>query len=439
MARRLRIGVVYGGRSGEHEISLRSAAAIVAHLDRARYEIVPIAIAKDGRWLTGPESLAVLDEAQRTLSALPDHGTAVTITADPTRAALLPIETADRGASPTARLAAARASRRGRTRQVAVAATPSPPAGEQLVAARAVSLDVVFPVLHGTYGEDGTIQGLLDLADLPYVGAGVLASAVGMDKAIMRSVFRDAGLPLCGWLVTTLAEDADARRRRIEGAFGFPCFVKPANLGSSVGITKVTDAAELAAAVAEAAAYDPKVVVEEAIDCREFECAVLGNEHPEASVVGELVPSHEFYDYADKYVDAGARVIIPAAIPAAMTDEIRALAVRAFRAVDCAGLARVDFFVERETMRVLVNEINTMPGFTAISMYPKLWEASGVPFPELLDRLIALALARHASRARRRLSFTPPAAAAPPAEASSASTRGAASRGARRAVREARR
>ncbi len=379
METRLRVGVVYGGRSGEHEISLRSAAAIIANLDPARYEIVPIAIAKDGRWLSGPESLQVLEAAQRTLSAIPEHGSAVTIPADPTRASLVPI-----------------------------AVTAGDAGNDRLAPARAVPLDIVFPVLHGTYGEDGTIQGLLDLADLPYVGAGVLASAVGMDKAIMKSVFRDAGLPVARWLVTSLDEEPAALRRRIEETFGFPCFVKPANLGSSVGIHKVTEARELAAAIADAGAYDPKIVIEEAIACREFECAVLGNERPEASVVGELVPSHEFYDYADKYVDAGAEVVIPAAIPAASSEEIRALALRAFRAVDGSGLARVDFFLERDTDRILVNEINTMPGFTAISMYPKLWQASGVAFPALLDRLIALALERHHARGRRRLSFTPP-------------------------------
>jgi D-alanine-D-alanine ligase len=323
--------------------------------------------------LTGPESLEALEAAQRDLTAIPDHGSEVMVPAEPTRHGLLPL---GRG--------------------------------------RATRLDVVFPVLHGTYGEDGTIQGLLELADLPYVGAGVLASAVGMDKAVMKSVFRDAGIPVCRWIVARPAEEAPAAlARRVGAEIGFPCFVKPANLGSSVGITKVKAAAGLGAAVAEAAAYDPKIVFEEAIDGREFECAVLGNDAPEASVVGELVPSHEFYDYVDKYVDQGARVIIPAEIPAETAETMRALAVRAFRAIDCTGLARVDFFLERPTGRVLVNEINTMPGFTSISMYPKLWEASGLPYPALLDRLIALALERHAARGRRRLSFTPPSAAPP--------------------------
>ena len=372
--RRMRVGVVYGGRSGEHEISLRSAASIIAALDPARYEVVPIAITKEGRWLTGPESLGVLETAQRDLTPIPDHGDEVTVPADPTRRALMPL---GRG--------------------------------------HAVRLDVVFPVLHGTYGEDGTIQGLLELAELPYVGAGVLASAVGMDKAVMKSVFRDAGIPVCRWLVTRAgAEPPEALERRVAEELGLPCFVKPANLGSSVGITKVRERGRLGAAVAEAAAYDPKVVIEEAIEGRELECAVLGNDVPETSVVGELVPSHEFYDYVDKYVDQGAQVIIPARIPPDTADAMRALALRSFRAIDCSGLARVDFFLERGG-RVLVNEINTMPGFTAISMYPKLWEASGLPYPALVDRLIALALERHAARGRRTLSFAPPSAAAPAA------------------------
>jgi D-alanine-D-alanine ligase len=369
---RMRVGVVYGGRSGEHEVSLRSATSIIAALDPARYEVVPIAITKDGRWLTGPDSLEVLEAAQRDLAPIPDHGSEVTLPADPTRHALLPL-------------------------------------GQ----GRAMPLDVVFPVLHGTYGEDGTVQGLLELADVPYVGAGVLASAVGMDKAVMKAVFRDAGIPVCRWLLTRIgAEEPRVLAQRVGTELGFPCFVKPANLGSSVGITKVKEAAGLAAAVAEAGAYDPKLVIEEAVDAREFECAVLGNDAPQASVVGELVPSHEFYDYADKYVDQGAEIVIPARLPAETADTMRALALRAFRAVDCSGLARIDFFLDRAG-RVLVNEINTMPGFTSISMYPKLWEASGLPYPALLDRLIALALERHAARGTRRLSFNPPAAAAP--------------------------
>ena len=371
----MRVGVIYGGRSGEHEVSLRSAASVIAALDPKRYEVVPVAISKAGRWLSGPDSLAQLEKAQQTLSAAPDRGREVTIAPDPTRRSLIPL-----GAAPAGR-------------------APRP-------------LDVVFPVLHGTYGEDGTIQGLLELADLPYVGAGVLASAAGMDKAAMKSLFRDAGLPLCRWIVAhTAAESTDSIRRRVAETLGFPCFVKPANLGSSVGITKVSDPKLLAAAIAEAAAYDPKLVIEEGVDAREFECAILGNERPEASVVGELVPSREFYDYADKYVEQGARIVIPAELPAETAAEMRALAIRAFQAVDCSGLARVDFFLDRRSGQVLLNEINTMPGFTSISMFPKLWAATGVDYPSLIDRLIELAVERHAARAKRRLSFTPPEAA----------------------------
>jgi D-alanine-D-alanine ligase len=369
MEKRLRVGVVYGGRSGEHEVSLRSAASIIAALDPERYQVVPIAVTKDGRWLTGPESVRLLQAAERDLAPAPEHGHEVTIVPEPHRHALVPLEEGHEGP---------------------------------------VALDVVFPVLHGTYGEDGTVQGLLELADIPYVGAGVLASAVGMDKAVMKSLFHDAEIPVCRWLVTRPeAEDAAALTRRIEQAFGFPCFVKPANLGSSVGISKVREPAALAAALADAGAYDPKIVVEEAIDGRELECAVLGNDEPEASVIGELVPSREFYDYEDKYVSQGAQIIIPAKLPEKTATTVRALAVRAFQVIDCAGLARVDFFLERSNGRVLVNEINTMPGFTAISMYPKLWQASGLAYPALLDRLITLACERHAARARRRLSFTP--------------------------------
>jgi len=390
MARRLRVGVIFGGRSGEHEVSLRSAASIIGALDRERYQVVPVAITKEGRWRSGAESLRLLETAQRDLLPIGDHGREVTIPPDPTRGALVTLE-------------------RGELTQ----------------------LDVVFPVLHGTFGEDGTIQGLLDLAAIPYVGAGVLASAVGMDKAAMKAIFRDAGIPVCRWLVTRAGqEEPAALARRVEQELRFPCFVKPANLGSSVGISKVREPAALAAAIAEAGSYDPKIVIEETIVGRELECGVLGNDAPEASVVGELEPSREFYDYVDKYVGQGARITIPAALEPAVADAVRAFAIRAFQAVDCSGLARVDFFLANDG-RILVNEINTMPGFTSISMYPKLWEASGVPYPALLDRLIALALERHAVRGRRQLSFTPPTkpvARAAKSSRDSASGRGRAAR-----------
>ncbi len=367
---RRRVGVLYGGRSGEHEISLRSAVAVIAALDRTRFDVVPIAIGKDGRWRTGIESLRLLDEAQRTLAPIPDHGIEVTTVPEPTRHALVPL---GNGA--------------------------------------AMPLDVVFPVLHGTFGEDGTVQGLFDLADIPYVGSGVLASAVGMDKAIMKAVFRDAGIPVCRWLVAFPGEESlEATQARVTAEIGYPCFVKPANLGSSVGISKVKAPEALGRAIAEAAAYDPKVVIEVGVDARELECAVLGNENPEVSGVAEIVPSHEFYDYADKYVDGAAQAIIPASIPAEVGEEARVLAARTFRAVDASGMARVDFFLERGTDRLYVNEINTIPGFTPTSMFPKLWEAAGLSFAAVVERLIDLAIARHRTRAARRLSFHPPTA-----------------------------
>jgi D-alanine-D-alanine ligase len=368
----MRVGVLYGGRSGEHEISLRSAATVIAALDPARYDVVPIAIGKDGRWRTGIESLRLLDDAQRDLTAIPDHGIEVTTAPEPTRHALVPL------------------------------------GGGALL-----PLDVVFPVLHGTYGEDGTVQGLFELADVPYVGSGVLASAVGMDKAIMKSVFRDAGIPVCRWLVIHQgAETSEAIVARVSAEIGYPCFVKPANLGSSVGISKVKVPGDLATAVADAASYDPKVVVETGIDARELECAVLGNADPEVSGVGEIIPSHEFYDYADKYVDGAATALIPAPVPPEVTEEARVLAARTFRAVDAAGMARVDFLLERGTDRLYVNEINTIPGFTPTSMFPKLWEAAGRSFGSVVDRLIELAIERHRVRASRRLSFNPPTSSA---------------------------
>jgi len=366
---RLRVGVIYGGRSGEHEISMRSAATVIGALDPQRFDVVPIAITKDGRWLTGRDSLRLLEEAQRVLAPVAEHGDEVMLPPVPSRGTLVPV------------------------------------AG----GAGQLALDVVFPVLHGTFGEDGTIQGLLEMAGIPYVGAGVLASSVGMDKAVMKAVFRDAGLPGCRWIVARPASESLADiRARVAAELGFPCFVKPCNLGSSVGVAKAKTPDELGPAVADAASYDPKVIIEEAIDARELECGVLGNEEAEASVVGELLPSHEFYDYADKYVDDKARWLIPAELPAAVAEQARTLAVRAFHAIDCSGLARVDFFLERGTDRLLLNEINTMPGFTSASMYALMWQASGVTLPALVERLLTLARERHARRAKRRLSFTPP-------------------------------
>jgi D-alanine-D-alanine ligase len=365
---KLRVGVIFGGRSGEHEVSLRSAESVINALDPEKYEVVPVAITKEGRWLASSEATNLLPSA-----VMETADESVALFGDPTK--------------------------RGLTRFAGAKA-----AGER------ERLDVVIPVLHGTYGEDGTIQGLLEMADIPYVGCGVLASAAGMDKVVMKRLFREAGLPIVEY-VHLLRAQWEARPQEVEARvieeIGFPCFVKPANLGSSVGISRADDGRELRAAIELAARYDRKVIVERGVDAREIEVSVLGNDEPQASLPGEIVPaSAEFYDYKAKYVDPhGARLLIPAPMPEGQVAEVRDLAVRAFRAVDGAGLARVDFFLEKRSGRLLVNEINTMPGFTSISMYPKLWEASGLSYNALLDRLIELALERHREKSRNVTSY----------------------------------
>ena len=363
--RRVRVGVIFGGRSGEHEVSLASAASVLAAIDPARYEVVPMGIAKDGQWVVGGDPLRALAEAAGVPVALPPA------------AAAAPGERAER----------------------AMARVPTSgglPAG---IAAR---LDVVFPVVHGPYGEDGTLQGLLELAGVAYVGAGVMASAVGMDKATMKAVFRAHGLPVVPHLVVRDHEWA-ARPGpwgdRIAAELGYPCFVKPANLGSSVGISKVRAARELDAAVATAFVHDRKILVERGVAGREIEVSVLGNDAPEASVPGEILPGREWYDYEAKYTDGIAKVLIPAPLSPALTAEFQRLALETFRAIDAAGLARVDFFLDSDD-RIWVNEINTIPGFTRFSAYPRLWEASGLPYRALVDRLIVLALERHARKRR---------------------------------------
>jgi D-alanine-D-alanine ligase len=368
-------------------VSLASAAAVFANLDRKRYEPVPIRIEKDGRW-------ALADRAPTAVSAAEviEH----------------------------ARLEAARPARSGR--EVHLVARPSEETilsidrrtGERADEGQAVvtglNLDVIFPVLHGPYGEDGTIQGLLELANVPYVGAGVLASAVGMDKALMKVVFAAAGLPICPYRVV-LRHDWERRRDAIaadiERALGFPMFVKPANLGSSVGISKAKTRGQLMDAMDLAGEFDRKIVIEAAVpEAREIECAVLGNDMPEASVPGEVVPSREFYDYEAKYLDDGSKIIIPAVLEPSVAAEVQRLSIAAFQAIDCAGMARVDFLLSRSDGAIFVNEVNTIPGFTTISMYSKLWGATGVPYPVLLDRLIALALERHAEKQQLRTSLT---------------------------------
>ncbi len=388
-AKKLRVGVLFGGRSGEHEVSLLSAASILKAIDRKKYEVVPIGITKQGRWVTARDAQALLS------GKFPPEN---------------PLQAGDPEATPTAAVL-----KRG---DEAIIIPPVPTeslrplqlsigANEELERAAApLNIDVIFPVLHGTFGEDGTIQGLFELADIAYVGSGVLGSATGMDKAAMKKLFAAAGLPQTPHLAVLRSEwRVDPRNcvKRIEAALRYPLFVKPANLGSSVGISKVYDRSELAAAMDLAASYDRKLVVEQGVGGpgvkpRELEVAVLGNDAPEASVVGEIVPGAEFYDYNAKYVSDTSVPIIPARLAKAEAKQIREMAIAAFRACDCAGLARVDFLMEparkSKKPRIYLNEINTMPGFTSISMYPKLWQASGIPYKELIDRLILLALER---------------------------------------------
>ena len=348
--------LVFGGRSAEHDVSRVTAVAVARALDPARYEVVPVAITRDGRWL--------LADAAREL-----------IANDP---AALPAALDVEG-SQLEQLGG-------------VVARPG---------SGGLGVDVVFPLLHGPYGEDGTIQGLLELADLPYVGSGVLGSAVGMDKVMMKRAFAACGLPQADYLALRDGEDRAVFADRVVAELGLPCFVKPANMGSSVGVSKARDRAELDAAIERALEFDEWILAEEAVEGREIEVAVLGDAPPEASLPGEIVPGAEFYTYEDKYEDGAADLLIPAPLDDTRTAEVRALAVRAFAACRCEAMARVDFFFEEAGRGFLVNEVNTIPGFTPISMYPKLWGSPGLPYPELLDRLIALAIERHARRAQR--------------------------------------
>ncbi len=392
--KRLRVGVIYGGRSGEHEVSLASAAAVFAHLDRQRYEPVPIRIEKDGRWALAeraPSAMSaaeVIEHARLEAGRAPRVAREVHLMARPSDEPLLCID---------------RAADRPGDRKTAVDRGDGDGAVVQ-----SMGLDVVFPVLHGPYGEDGTVQGLLELANLPYVGCGVLASAVGMDKGMMKVVFAQHGLPQVDYAVVRRSEwerDRAGVRDALLARLAAPLFVKPANLGSSVGISKVHDAGELDAALDLAAGFDRKIVVEAGVpNAREIECAVLGNDTPEASMAGEVVPSREFYDYEAKYLDEGSKTIIPADLSPAQLAEVQRLSKAAFLAIDGTGLARVDFLLCRDDGRLYLNEVNTLPGFTTISMYSKLWEASGVNYPALIDRLIELALERHAAKQQLRTS-----------------------------------
>ena len=365
-SRRLRVGVLFGGRSGEHEVSLQSARAVMNALQKAGHEVVPIGITPEGRWLVGGDPLAALMSGQRTSER------AVSMLPQPGGTGLVALDEAN----------------------------GAPAIG---------SLDVLFPVLHGTYGEDGTVQGLFELAAVPYAGAGVLGSALGMDKVVQKTLWRGIGLPVADFLSVSRREfERDPRvvLDRLEREFSYPVFVKPANLGSSVGVSKARAREELDRALSKAAQYDSKLLVERGIDARELEVGVLGNDEPMASVVGEILPGADFYDYRAKYIDSGSQAVIPADISPELMCEVQELAVRAFQAVAANGLARVDFFLERGTNRLLINEINTMPGFTEISMYPKLWEASGVSFADLVTRIAELGLERFEARARNQTRYT---------------------------------
>lgn len=348
MSGKTRVGVVFGGRSGEHEVSVMSATSVIREFDRSRFEVVPIGVTKSGRWLW-------IDDFDKVV----DSGCVVD------------------------------------------------ECGYEF--SRFDGIDVVFPVLHGPYGEDGTVQGFLEIMDVPYVGAGVLASAAGMDKSVMKALFARAGLPVVRHKTVRISEyrrNSERIVEEIESELGYPCFVKPANLGSSVGISKARDRKELLDGIEDAALYDGKLVIEEGVRAREIECSVLGNEDPEASVPGEIIPCREFYDYRAKYIEEGSKLIIPAPLEPGTREEVRRLAVEAFKAIDCSGMARVDFFIE-PAGRIIVNEINTIPGFTRISMFPKLWEASGLSYSDLLTTLVKLAFDRFDKKRRLKTSYDP--------------------------------
>ena len=374
MARKVRVGVIFGGRSGEHEVSLVSARSVMNAIDKEKYEVVPIGITKEGRWIASGDPMKALKAGDAGASQ------SAALLGDPSRRGLMRLEDTER----------------------AVEAT------------RLAELDVVFPVLHGPYGEDGTVQGLLELAGIPYVGAGVTGSAVGMDKAIFKDVMQAHGLPIVDHVMFKRKEwDADPEgvMEQVEACLDYPVFTKPANLGSSVGVSKCYDRAGLAAGLVEAARYDRKLLIEAAVPAaREIEVSVLGNDDPIASVPGEIIPSREFYSYEAKYIDEGDQasgLLIPAPLSPEMTERVRDLAIRAYKAIDCAGMARADLLLSGETGELYVSELNTIPGFTAISMYPKLWEASGIPYPELIGRLIELALERYGDKQRSETSYQP--------------------------------
>lgn len=390
--KKLRVGILFGGRSGEHEISLLSAASVLDAIDKDKYEVIPIGITKEGRWVTSSHAENLLrgkkvddkhlragDPAATSAAAVLASGDSMIVPPMPAADSLVPFQTG----------------------------------AHSMRSENSINVDVIFPVMHGTFAEDGTIQGLLELADIAYVGAGVLGSAAGMDKDIMKQLFKAAGLPIVKHVTVLRSEwqrEPKKVRREIEKKLKYPVFVKPANLGSSVGISKAHDEKELPAAMDEAASFDRKIVIEQGVGgkkkkAREIECSVLGNDDPQASVAGEIVPSTEFYDYKAKYQDVGSQLLIPAKISKSQMKEVQDMAIAAFKAVDCSGLARVDFLMEPGSNgKLYLNEINTMPGFTSISMYPKLWKATGIEYADLIDQLIELGLARYAEKKKNRYS-----------------------------------
>ncbi|MBU1036236.1 D-alanine--D-alanine ligase [bacterium] len=369
ITKKLRVGIIFGGRSGEHEVSFCSASSIIKAIDKDKYTVVPIGITKEGRWISPQDSELALQsgriEGKNTVILLNDSFSKSLVCIDN---------------------------------------------NQRLDKSSALEkLDVIFPVLHGPYGEDGTVQGLLELANIPYVGAGVAASAISMDKDLMKTIFQQKGLPILRWLTIKRKDwhkDKEEILSLIQKSFEYPLFVKPTNLGSSVGITKVHKKEELKEAIDLASSYDRKILIEEGLEeVREIECSVLGNDEPQTSVVGEVKPAGEFYDYDSKYIDEKTQLIVPADLPDGVSQEVQEIALRAFKAVDAAGMARVDFFVSKKENKIYLSEINTIPGFTSVSMYPRLWEASGISYPDLIDQLIQLALERHQDKKQNKISY----------------------------------
>jgi len=365
MSKKIKVAVIFGGKSAEHEVSLQSAKSVIAAIDKNKYELLLIGIDKSGKWFLNDESHYLLNADNPKLIRLNNSNTEVTLVSSGEGSQLLDLQT-------------------------------NKPIG---------TIDVVFPVLHGTYGEDGSIQGLFKLMNIPFVGCGILGSSVGMDKDVTKRLLRDAGIGIAKFVIATKSNRAEIKFAEVSKELGLPMFIKPANAGSSVGVHKVSTEEEFNSALNDAFQFDRKVLVEEAVKGREIECAVLGNENPEASIPGEIIPTHTFYSYEAKYIDEhGAKLSLPAKLSEKEVKDVQQTAVKAFLAIGCEGLARVDFFLT-ESGELLINEINTMPGFTSISMYPKLWQLSGISFPELIDRLIALALDRHADESKLKTKF----------------------------------